>query len=518
MSIGSILIRADASVSMGTGHVMRCLALAQAWQDQGGEAIFAMAQWTPGILKRLQDAGFHVESVNAGTGSNEDAGRISELSEKQRAKWVVLDGYAFGRDFQRAVKASGVKLLFVDDSGSPDLLAADLVLNQNLHAREALYPNRSGNTELLAGPKYALVRREFASGKTQLRDIPSLATRILVTMGGSDPQNLTRRVMTALQQLRVSGMEVKVVVGGGNPRLEELKSLAQEHIQFEHDTRGMAELMLWADLAIAAAGSACWELCRLGLPAIVIDAATNQIPVARELHVRGIAHHIPCGEARIDRIAEEANRLMRSPKERSAMSRRGSELVDGKGALRVVAAMKSRDFAVRRAEHRDSRLLWEWANDPLVRQASFSPAPISWNEHSLWFAEKLRDAREMMLICEDAAHDPIGTVRFHAASSYDVEVGITVAPRHRGQNYGAHALSLAVRYFLERKPSARVHAFIKKGNAASVRSFEKVGFTHAGDELIRGNEALHYVLDSTPRDYEPKAAVVPMISEPLPCK
>lgn len=517
MSIGAILIRADASVSAGTGHVMRCLALAQAWQDRGGVAIFAMVEWTPGVVERLSNERFSIEFVHAETGSNQDAARSMELARRHGAKWVVLDGYSFGPDFQQALGTDGVRLLCVDDNAAAPSIAG-LILNQNLHAREALYPNRSHKTELLPGPRYALIRREFASCKTPAREIPSFARRILVTMGGSDPQNLTARVIEALSRLSVRGLEVKVVVGGSNPRFAELTRLARVPIQFVHEARKMGELMQWADLAVASAGSTCWEICMLGLPAILIDAAENQLPLARELQRGKIARHIPFADATAAKIAGEIHGLMLSAGERSEMSRLGPELVDGKGASRVVTAMRSRDFRVRRAEQGDSRLLWEWANDPLVREASFSPEHISWDEHCHWFAEKGRDPRETILICEDDLRNSIGTVRFHETSPYDVEVGVTIAPEHRGQNYAPYVLRLALDYLLEASTAVRVHAFIKKSNAPSVRSFERVGFRHAGNESVRGNDALHYVLEPAPQDCSPQRATAGMTSETLSCK
>ncbi|MGA7930415.1 MAG: hypothetical protein WCA20_31015, partial [Candidatus Sulfotelmatobacter sp.] len=117
MGEATLLIRADASVGVGTGHVMRCFALAQAWQDSGGHCIFAMAESTPAVERRLREKGMKVEQLTAGVGTAEDAKQTGHLADKENAVWIVVDGYQFRSAYQSAIKAAGFKLLFVDDNG-----------------------------------------------------------------------------------------------------------------------------------------------------------------------------------------------------------------------------------------------------------------------------------------------------------------------------------------------------------------------------------------------------------------
>src|SRR5438128_2931455 len=116
MSLGKILIRADASVDIGTGHVMRCLALAQAWQDAGGSAVFALAKSTPAILRRLAVEGFEAFSVSESPGTIGDADIIIDFGLKHSANWIVLDGYSFGTEFQHRIQDAGLNLLCIDDN------------------------------------------------------------------------------------------------------------------------------------------------------------------------------------------------------------------------------------------------------------------------------------------------------------------------------------------------------------------------------------------------------------------
>jgi UDP-2,4-diacetamido-2,4,6-trideoxy-beta-L-altropyranose hydrolase len=334
----NLLFRTEASVAIGTGHVMRCLALAQAWCDAGGRAIFAMAEATPALEERLRSEGFEVVRVTARVGSADDAEETAKLAHKQGASWVVVDGYEFGAEHQTGLKSRGLKVLFIDDNGHAGHYSADLVLNQNAHANEALYRSRELSTKLLLGPRFAMLRREFAAWRGWKREIPAIARNVLVTMGGSDPDNFTRKAVDGLRAVR--GIRIRILAGGSNPHvasLEELRTDGENSIELVRDATDMAQQMRWADLAVAGAGSACLEMCLMALPALLIDLAENQTPIANEFARRGTAYHLGSSKTVTpERIEAETLRLLVSAAERSAMSRRGRELVDGGGAERVV--------------------------------------------------------------------------------------------------------------------------------------------------------------------------------------
>jgi UDP-2,4-diacetamido-2,4,6-trideoxy-beta-L-altropyranose hydrolase len=209
----NLVIRADAGTEIGTGHVMRCLALAQGWQDAGGHAIFAMATEVPNLEGRLKSEGVEVVHLAVKPGSSDDAIATGNLAREIGAAWVVVDGYRFTADYQRRIKDSEMRLLFVDDYGHTDRYYADVVLNQNRHAHEGLYVKREPHTRLLLGTHYALLRREFLRWQGWQREIPPVARRMLVTMGGGDPDNVTLKVILALNQMDLPELEVNVVVG-----------------------------------------------------------------------------------------------------------------------------------------------------------------------------------------------------------------------------------------------------------------------------------------------------------------
>ncbi|RME97647.1 MAG: UDP-2,4-diacetamido-2,4,6-trideoxy-beta-L-altropyranose hydrolase, partial [Chloroflexi bacterium] len=287
-----LIIRADANTQMGTGHVMRCIALAQAWQDKGGEVCFVSAFELPAIETRLINEGFNIIFLNVEPGSRSDAEQTAHHSHKLNGEWVVVDGYHFDGDYQKAIKDAGLKLLSIDDYGHASHYHANIVLNQNIYATEALYTNRESDTRLLLGSEYVLLRREFWRWRGWQREIPDVASKILVTLGGSDPNNVTLKIIQALNYISTITLDIVVVVGGSNPHQASLQNTANKSrhkIRLVHNVTNMPELMAWADIAISAGGSTCWELAFMGLPNLIVILADNQRFIAEKLSQMGIA-------------------------------------------------------------------------------------------------------------------------------------------------------------------------------------------------------------------------------------
>ena len=344
--VNPLLIRTDASVQIGTGHLMRCLALSQAWQDAGGKVVFLMATKAPALEARLQSEGMKIVHLSVQPGSIDDAIQTSCYAHQVEADWIVVDGYHFGTNYQRIIKNQKCRLLLIDDLGNFEYYYADLILNQNIYAHEELYGNREPYTQLLLGTRYALLRREFLKWRGWRREIPEVARKVLVTMGGSDPDNVTLKVIQALQQVDVDGLEAIVVVGGSNPHYEELQSVAQKSrfpIRLESNVTQMPELMTWADVAISAGGSTCWELAFMGMPTVALILARNQCPIAERLDTVGVAVNLGWYEdVSPKKLAQVVMQLLKAPRTRAEMSQCGRQLVDSMGSDRVIQALQRR--------------------------------------------------------------------------------------------------------------------------------------------------------------------------------
>ncbi len=329
---------------MGTGHVMRCLAFAQGWRLVGGDVHFALAAVPETLGGWLEADACSINCIPAEPGSADDAALAAAIAREHGAGWVVVDGYQFGESYQAALMSSGSRMLMIDDYAHAERYTAHIVLNQNAYASETMYEQRAPHTRLLLGPEYALLRREFRElagrrGKTTSQR----ARRLLVTLGGSDPHDTSNVIIEALRDLRDPGLHVRVVAGPANERYRTLEAAA-EGASFEmeilREVRDMPALMEWADLAISAAGSTCWELAFMGVPMALVSIAENQRPIARSLAAAGVAVDLGWyAELEEADLLGAVARLIDAPGTREQMSVKGRAMVDGLGAERAAAAL-----------------------------------------------------------------------------------------------------------------------------------------------------------------------------------
>jgi UDP-2,4-diacetamido-2,4,6-trideoxy-beta-L-altropyranose hydrolase len=342
MKLAPLLIRADADVAMGTGHVMRCLALAQAWQDAGGRVVFAFAEATDSVRARISSEGMDAVAIEAKAASVDDAQRTRELAQRNGADWVALDGYHFDADYRDELRSVGQKLLLLDDEGIAARCSADIILNQNSDAVEEMYPCREQHTRLLLGTHYALLRREFLPWRTWKKEISRSASQLLVTMGGSDPDNLTNTVIQALSGITTGGLRATVIAGGSNPHFDSLRGSVSNSsaIRLEASASNMPELMAQTDLAIIAGGGTLWELLYMSCPVMSFSRNAVQSRILKDLHEREVVHHLgDPREVTLATLARTISELAASFDQRAAMAEAGRRVVDGEGARRVCEIM-----------------------------------------------------------------------------------------------------------------------------------------------------------------------------------
>jgi UDP-2,4-diacetamido-2,4,6-trideoxy-beta-L-altropyranose hydrolase len=347
--IKSLVFRVDASIPMGTGHVMRCLALAQSWQDDGGEIYFCTKDLPIALVQRLATEGINQIESQAIPGSIDDAVETIDHCRNHLSSWLVLDGYHFDAEYQAKIKAAGLKLLVIDDHGHANSYCADLILNQNVCARAELYPHITPETKLLLGCEYTLLRREFWSWRgdplTRIRQFDrDKPLRILITLGGSDPYNTTFTILSALKYIDPTQIEINVIVGGANPHIQSLQSICAElgqSVQLHSNVTDMPALMARSDLAISAGGGTCWELALIGIPALLILLADNQRPIVEELARLEVGINLGWHQTlNPELIATEINQLLANRQRLTVMSQKALELVDGYGSDRTIEHLK----------------------------------------------------------------------------------------------------------------------------------------------------------------------------------
>lgn len=310
---------------------MRCLALAQAWQDAGGVATLACAELPASLAERLAREKIEVRHLDVAVASAADATLTARLADSLSAAWIVVDGYRFSPAFLEHVRASRRPVLSVDDMAHLDRYPVDLVLNQNLSARRELYRGKLlPESGLLLGPRHSLLRREFRRVRLAREPLVARPRRVLVTLGGSDAENHTAAILERLAK-RAPSMAVTVLAGAANPHVDALRALAGR-MPFPCDVRvnveNVAELMAHADAAITAGGSTVWELAALQLPALIGAISEDQRTIGPALR------HIPSFRAwTIENLLEqdlpaEIESLLAAPRDFGGL--------DASGALRVV--------------------------------------------------------------------------------------------------------------------------------------------------------------------------------------
>ena len=340
-----LIIRVDGNAHIGTGHLMRCLALAQAYKDAGGQVVFITACQSESLLQWLREEGFDIHLLARPYPDAGDWEYTKNILAACPSAWIVLDGYHFDEVYQQRVKELGHRLLVIDDMAHLKHYYADIVLNQNLHAQQLQY-SCEPYTRLLLGTRYVLLRREFLAWKDWKREIPEVARRVLVTLGGADAENHTLKVIQALDKIDILGLEAIVVIGASNPNVDVLEAATRQSripIRITRDARNMPELMTEADIAVAGAGSTVWELAFMGLPSIILVLSDNQGLIAKELAAAGVAVNLGWSTG-VDSaaISKALSQLAQMAETRRGMSRQGQQLIDGGGGQRVLKFLREK--------------------------------------------------------------------------------------------------------------------------------------------------------------------------------
>ena len=495
MTSNHLVIRADASTQMGTGHVMRCLALAEAWQDQIGSVTFACAQIPQALIDRLDDEKMSVHCISAKPGSLEDAQALMQCARFVGSTWLVIDGYQFDSDYQTYLKSAGFKVLFLDDYGHGAPYCADLVLNQNLWADPTLYEQRDAQTQLLLGTQYTLLRREFTQYPTCEKTIPPVARNILITMGGSDPDNVTGKVLSGLMSMPADTFELIAVIGCGNPHRQSLDKLAAQlpmPVTIQQNVTDMPGLMHWADIAIAAAGSTCYELAYMRLPILAMILADNQQSVAIPLDEAGVVKSLGWfNEITPENLGHVILAFVSDIQARNAMRTAAEHLIDGKGSLRLLGKMGINTIRIRPADSRDSGQLWEWRNDPLVLASAFDSQPIAYEQHVQWFRGKMQQDDCQIYIAINDQNHPLGQVRFDLADNRAL-IDVAVDPAMRGKGIGWQLIRLGSQRILHQSSALGVDAYIKEQNTASCKAFERAGYIEKERQTMHNTPVRHY--------------------------
>lgn len=477
---------------------MRTLAIAQEWQIAGGEVAYVSAALPDTLRCRIQNERIRILPVMSEAGSSGDAAELLGIAKHLHAVAIVLDGYAFGSEYNGVIANDDSVSLTIDDNANLERYQTDFVLNQNAGASESMYRNRTSQTELLLGTSYALLRREFLTKPTVKSTRETSGGRILVTLGGSDPDNITKTVVDGLSLSPSADLQVRVVLGLRNQQRDEItaRTAGDRRFRILQNLSDMSEQYRWADMVIAAGGSSNWEMCYFGLPRIVLVIADNQIQTAKELERKEVANNLGDASNVTPAAVERAVELMlRDPEWMTRARRQAMSMVDGHGAARCVRRLMGRpepqvtdpvatrpgvaestscEVTLREATKDDGQLLLDWRNDPLTRIASRDSKVVDQLSHQQWLHASLDNAKRTLLIAEINS-EAVGTVRLDRDEV--CEVSWTVARESRGKGVGRKIVGKAIQGV-----GLPLIAFVRVTNIASRKIAEANGFQLVKDD------------------------------------
>jgi UDP-2,4-diacetamido-2,4,6-trideoxy-beta-L-altropyranose hydrolase len=301
-----VIFRVDASLQMGTGHVMRCLTLAQVLKENGADAEFICRKHKGNLIDKIRLSGFNVHELEVfeetevdnklahshwlGATQQQDADDCINMFKAEKLDWLIVDHYALDEQWQKRFKPYCEKLVVIDDLADRKH-QCDILLDQTFGRQQEDYLTLTPkDCQLLLGSQYALLRPEFSEWREfslERRSKPEFK-QLLINMGGVDVDNVTEKILDRLELCNLSNdMSITVVMGGSAPYLESVKSKSitlPYKTEVKVDVGNMAELMANADIAIGASGATTWERCCLGLPTIQLITAYNQEFIASKLN------------------------------------------------------------------------------------------------------------------------------------------------------------------------------------------------------------------------------------------
>lgn len=355
----NILIRADSSLQIGTGHIMRCITLADFLKKNGCKIKFICRDLKGNIISLIESKGYPVFKLFNRNEENtcvpkdnshshwlevswqEDADETVEIIKEHSdpIDLMIVDHYAIDSQWERVINKFVKKIMVIDDLADR-YHQCDILLDQNLiqNMNKRYEKLVSDKSVCLIGPKYALLRPEFEKARQMKFGQIEEIRRLFVFFGGVDRTNETTKTLNAIKLLKMANLHVDVVVGSSNPHKEIVRALcnSMKNTQFYCQINNMAELMAMADLAVSAGGSTTWERFSVGLPSLTIAVARNQIPIAEASQSFGIDNYLGISkEVFVEKISKSLFNTFKDITQLNNSKQTCMKLVDGRGVNRV---------------------------------------------------------------------------------------------------------------------------------------------------------------------------------------
>lgn len=495
-----VAIRADASASIGTGHVMRCLNLARELRRRSAEVVFVHRQQCGNLVEMLEreftvyklpkvplkvsraDTDLYNYSNEDTNAQVIDADQTLRCLDQFKPDWIIVDCYDLSTGWEERLR-QGMRVLVIDDLANRahdcDMLVDQNWFGVNTTGRyQSLVPK---GCKVALGPNYALLRPEFGHLHRILPTNKGVLRRVLVSFGGMDRTNQTGKTIEALSGGELEHLAVDVVVGPNFPHIVEIEKMLN-HLPGSTLHRSMpslAALMLYADLAVGGSGVTMWERCCLGLPSIVVSVTDEQVPICKALAVSGAVRYLGQAEqVTASQLRANLVEILTNKEFLLQGSRCGRQITDGLGTLRVASMIAGLQYPVllRPASEPDECLLLRWANDQSSRDNSFPQDLIDRKSHHVWFTEKLLQPESEIFIAEMTDGMPVGQIRFDRQRNGDTLVDVSVDSDFRGLGIGAQIIVEGRNAIQKIWPGVTIMAEVFDDNGPSKTSFLNAGF------------------------------------------
>lgn len=491
-----VLIRADASPTIGSGHIARCLTLARVLRAQGSHVAFACRRLPGHRLDALQSEGFETfalpdryadedpeQAIESMLPWQADIDALSKQLEGQAEfDWVIADHYGLDHHWQTAARRFAPRIAAVDDLATRRY-SVDLLLNQNLSGLSENYqPLLPADCRTLLGPRFAMLREEFSGPVIEIKPV---ARRVLVNFGGFDAARQTHHAMLALADF--SGLEVDFVAGADNPAWAQMQALAasRPNWRLHSFVSDFHRRMTEADLFIGAGGGTSWERAAMGLPTICIAVSNNQQANGEVMAAAGA--HVFMGareQVSVEQLRDAIGFVVDNFYLRQSLAERSRQLVDGRGALRVAAALAGAVLKLRAVTLDDAQVLFDGRNADAVQRWSLKGGAIEWSQHLNWLSASLRNPQRLLLIAE-ADDGPVGVLRYDLRG-FEAEVSLYLLEGRFGLGWGRALLTRGEAFVMAHWPQlTAITAQVLPANQASLNVFRDAGYTQSACAFTR---------------------------------
>jgi UDP-2,4-diacetamido-2,4,6-trideoxy-beta-L-altropyranose hydrolase len=484
-----VVIRTDASILIGSGHIMRCLVLAEALKEQGDMVSFASRPQKGDLIEFVRKKGFKVYELVTPThwqtprNSADYAAWLqvpwqkdveSLIQQVDNIDLLIVDHYGLNADWELFAKNKlKCKLFAIDDLVRKH--RSDLILDQTLLRNPSEYKAINPNSVILAGCDFTLLKHNFITYREKALEttMSSSGVNVLISMGGVDQPNATLQVLQALAKIPGKKPLVTVLLSAKAPNYQSVKIFSLQHsswVDHVDFVENMAELMLSHHVAIGAPGGASWERAYLGIPSVIIPLADNQQTISANLVQVGAAISVNIANISSDLLPAYQTMI----NEWSSMRIANLSICDGLGIFRVTQSINalcsnaSNLMTLRCANKSDIEQVFDLQLLPETRKYALTPELPTWEGHQKWMNTKLKSISDYFYIIETLLNNKsIGVLRLDKLSANKYILSIFIDPQYFGQGFAKQALA----YVDRMHPNITIQATVSEENIASQRLF-----------------------------------------------